>query len=440
MVAPLRVGLAGLGTVGSAVAKMLSASREQLAERAGRPIELAAYASKDPPRDAGVDLSKARKLADPIALAKDKDIDVFVELMGGEGDPAKSCVEAALGVGRAVVTANKALIAKHGNALAKLAEKNNASFAFEAAVAGGIPVVKTLREGLGGAKVSRIYGILNGTCNYILTRMLAEQRSFADCLKEAQRLGYAEADPTFDIGGFDTAHKIAILTSLAFGTEIDVDAIHIEGIETITLADLQAAEQLGYKIKLLGVASRTDAGIEQRVHPTMVPKHSTIGGVDGVLNAVALDSDAMGLVLVGPGAGGPATSASVVADLVDLARGRTSPALGRAAAKLAKPRRAPIQRHEGGYYIRLAAVDRPGTMAAIAKAMAAENISLESIVQRHETSRPHGGDDPKSAAGPAPVILITYATNEDAVRRALSAIEREGVVAEAPQLIRIEKS
>jgi len=440
MVAPLKVGLAGLGTVGSAVAKMLVDSREQLAERAGRPIEIAAYASKDPPRDASVDLSKVRKVADPIALAKDKDIDVFVELMGGEGDPAKSSVEAALGSGRAVVTANKALIAKHGNALAKLAEKNGASFAFEAAVAGGIPVVKTLREGLGGAKVSRIYGILNGTCNYILTKMLADRRSFAECLKEAQRLGYAEADPTFDIGGFDTAHKIAILTSLAFGTEIDVDAIHIEGIETITLADLQAADQLGYKIKLLGVASRTDAGIEQRVHPTMVPKHSTIGGVDGVLNAVALDSDAMGLVLVGPGAGGPATSASVVADLVDLARGRTSPALGRAAAKLAKPRQAPIQRHEGGYYIRLAALDRPGTMAAIAKAMAAENISLESIVQRHENARPHGGDDPKSAAGPAPVILITYATNEDAVRRALSAIEREGVVAEAPQLIRIEKS
>ncbi len=440
MVAPLRVGLAGLGTVGSAVARMLAGSREQLAERAGRPIELVAFASKDPPRDPKVDIAKLKKFDNAAELATDSGIDVFVELMGGEGDPAKSSVEAALGAGRAVVTANKALIAKHGNALAKLAEKSGASFAFEAAVAGGIPVVKTLREGLGGAKVGRVYGILNGTCNYILTKMLTEQRSFADCLKEAQRLGYAEADPTFDIGGFDTAHKIAILTSLAFGTEIDVDAVHIEGIETITLADLQAAAELGYKIKLLGVASRTDAGIEQRVHPTMVPKGSVIGGVDGVLNAVAIDSDAMGLVLVGPGAGGPATSASVVADLVDLACGRTSPALGRAAAKLAKPKQAPIQRHEGGYYIRLAALDRPGTMAAIAKAMAAENISLESIVQRHETARPHGGDDPKSAAGPATVILITYATNEDAVRRALSVIEREGVVAEAPQLIRIEKS
>ncbi|MEX0591270.1 MAG: homoserine dehydrogenase [Xanthobacteraceae bacterium] len=438
--APLKVGLAGLGTVGSAVVKMLAQSREQLTERAGRPIELVVYASKDPPKDKSIDLSKLKQVADPVALAKDPGIDVFVELMGGEGDPAKSAVEAALSAGRAVVTANKALIAKHGNALARLAEKNDAAFAFEASVGGGIPVVKTLREGLGGAKVSRVFGILNGTCNYILTKMQQEQRTFADCLKEAQRLGYAEADPTFDIGGFDTAHKMAILTSLAFGTEIDADAAHVEGIEAITLADLQAADQLGYKIKLLGVASRTDAGIEQRVHPTMVPKGSTIGGVDGVLNAVAIDSDAMSVTLVGPGAGGPATSSAVVADLVDIARGRLSPPLGRAAAHLTKPKQAPIQRHEGGYYIRLAALDRPGTMAAISRAMAAENISLESIVQRHANARPHGGDDPKSAAGPAPVILITYATNEDAVRRALAAIEREGVLAEAPQMIRIEKS
>ena len=437
---PLRVGLAGLGTVGSAVVAMLARSREQLAERAGRAIELAAYASKDPPKEKDIDLTKARKVDDPVALATDSGIDVFVELMGGEGDPAKRAVEAALGAGRPVVTANKALIARHGNALAKLAEQKGASFAFEASVGGGIPVVKTLREGLGGARISRVYGILNGTCNYILTKMQREHRSFADCLKDAQRLGYAEADPTFDVGGFDTAHKIAILTSLAFGVEIDADAVHVEGIETITLADLQAADDLGYKVKLLGVASRTDAGIEQRVHPTMVPKGSTIGGVDGVLNAVAIDSDMMGLTLVGPGAGGAATSSAVVADLVDLASGRLSPPLGRPAGRLTKSKQAPIQRHEGGYYIRLAALDRPGTMAAISKAMAAENISLESIVQRHENARPHGGDDPRSAAGPAPVILITYATNEDAVRRALAAIEREGVVAEKPQLIRIEKS
>jgi homoserine dehydrogenase len=438
--APLRVGLAGLGTVGSAVVKMLAQSREQLAERAGRPIELVAYTSKDPPKDKSIDLSKARKLDDPIALASDPGIDVFVELMGGEGGPAKEAVEAALNTGRAVITANKALIARYGNSLAKLAEQKNASFSFEASVAGGIPVVKTLREGLGGAHIWRVYGILNGTCNYILSKMQQEHRSFSDCLRDAQRLGYAEADPTFDIGGFDTAHKIAILTSLAFGTEIDADSVHVEGIESISLADLRAADHLGYKVKLLGVASRTDVGIEQRVHPTMVPKDSTIGGVDGVLNAVAINSDMMDLTLVGPGAGGPATSSAVVADLVDLARGRLSPPLGRSAARLARSKQAPIQRHEGGYYIRLAALDRPGTMAAISTAMAAENISLESIVQRHDNARPHGGDDPKSAAGPAPVILITYATSEDAVRRTLAAIEREGVVVEKPQLIRIEKS
>ena len=440
MVEPLRVGLAGLGTVGSAVAGMLARSRAALNERAGRPIELVAYAAKDPPKDATLDLSKVRKVDSPIALARDPGIDVLVELMGGEGDPAKSSVEAALGMGRAVVTANKALLAKHGLALAKLADANNASLSFEAAVAGGIPIVKTLREGLGGSRISRIYGVLNGTCNYILTRMHKERLSFADCLKEAQRLGYAEADPTFDIGGFDTAHKIAILTSLAFGTEVDPEAIHIEGIESITLADLEAADELGYRVKLLGVAQRTEAGIEQRVHPTMVPQGSVIAGVDGVLNAVAVDSDTMELTLMGPGAGGAATSSAVVADLVDLAAGRRVPAFGRPAALLTKPARAPMQRHEGGYYIRLAAVDRPGTAATIARHMAEENISLELIMQRGRDRKPRGGDDPRSADKPAAVALITYATTEDAVRRALAAIEQDGVVAEKPQVIRIEKS
>jgi homoserine dehydrogenase len=439
MNAPLKVGLAGLGTVGSAVVKMLAGSREALAARAGRPIDLVAYASKDPPKDNTIDLTKLRKVDDPVALAKDTDIDAFVELMGGEGDPAKSAVEAALALGRPVVTANKALVARHGVALAKLAEQHNAALAFEAAVAGGIPVIKTLREGLGGARISRVYGIFNGTCNYILTQMQKEHRSFSDCLKEAQRLGYAEADPTFDIGGFDTAHKLAILTSLAFGTEVDAEAIYVEGIETISLADLEAAEELGYRVKLLGVALRTETGIEQRVHPTMVPKGSVIAGIDGVLNAVAIDSDMMELTLAGPGAGGPATSSAVVADLVDIAAGRRVMPFGRPAASLQKSRRAPMQRHEGGYYIRLAALDRPGTMAIIAKAMAGENISLESIVQRHAGARPHGGDDPRSAAGPAPVVLITYATTEDAVRRALQAIEKDGVLAEKPQMIRIEK-
>jgi homoserine dehydrogenase len=440
MVEPLRVGLAGLGTVGSAVAAMIMRSRPEIAERAGRPIDLVAYAAKDPPRDATLDLSKVQAIADPVALARAPGIDVFVELMGGEGDPAKSAVEAALSIGRPVVTANKALLARHGTALARLAEGKKAALCFEAAVAGGIPIVKTLREGLGGSRISRIYGILNGTCNYILTRMHQERLSFATCLKEAQKLGYAEANPAFDIGGFDTAHKLAILTSLAFGTEVDADAVHVEGIESISLADLEAADELGYRVKLLGVAQRTSAGIEQRVHPTMVRQGTVIAGVDGVTNAIAIDANTMELTLLGPGAGGAATSASVVADLMDLAAGRHAPVFGRPVASLTRPERAPIQRHEGGYYIRLAAVDRPGTAATIARRMADQNISLESIMQRGRDRRPHGGDDPLGADKSAPVALITYATSEDAVRRALAVIEQDGVLAEKPQVIRIEKS
>src|SRR5262245_2513514 len=439
MAEPLRVGLAGLGTVGSSVAAMILRTRDAIAERAGRPIDLVAYASKDPPRDATLDLSRVKQVADPVALAREPAIDVFVELMGGSGDPAKSSVEAALAAGKPVVTANKALLAHHGVALAHLAEKHKTTLSFEAAVAGGIPIIKTLREGLGGSRISRVYGILNGTCNYILTRMAKERLSFDVCLKEAQNLGYAEADPTFDIGGFDTAHKIAILTSVAFGTEVDADAVHVEGIEQIALADLEAADELGYRVKLLGVAQRTEGGIEQRVHPTMVPQGTVIGEVDGVLNAIAIDADTMELTLMGPGAGGAAASSAVVADLMDLAAGRRVPSFGRPAADLTKPQRAPMQRHEGGYYIRLAAVDRPGTAATIARRMADENISLESIMQHGRDRRPHGGEDPRSADKPAPVVLITYATTEDAVRRALAAIEQDGVVAEKPQVIRIEK-
>jgi homoserine dehydrogenase len=302
-------------------------------------------------------------------------------------------------------------------------------------------VVKTLREGLAGNSFARIYGILNGTCNYILTRMEQEQLSFAACLKDAQRLGYAEADPTFDVEGFDTAQKLAILASIAFGTRVNPDAVFVEGISSIAPEDLEAAEELGYRVKLLGVAVRTAEGIEQRVHPTMVPKDSAIAQVMGVTNAVSIDAHGIApITLVGPGAGGEATASAVVSDLGDIARGVRVSAFGRPSGELTEIRKAPMQRHEGGYYIRLLAVDRPGTFATIAKHLAEEMISLESIVQRHPGGRPHGGDDPKSPATPAPVILITYATTEDAVRRALDAIKREGVVAGQPQVIRIEKN
>jgi homoserine dehydrogenase len=441
MVAPLRVGLAGLGTVGAAVIKLIETEQASLVARCGRGVDVVAVCARSKGKDRGVDLKKFRWHDDPLKLARDPDIDVFVELMGGEGDPAKASVEAALAAKKSVVTANKALLARHGVALAELAEKNGVAINFEAAVAGAIPVVKTLREGLAGNSFARVYGILNGTCNYILTRMEQEKLSFADCLKDAQRLGYAEADPTFDVEGHDTAQKLSILASLAFGTKVNPEAVHVEGISSIAPADLEAADELGYRVKLLGVAVRTPHGIEQRVHPTMVPKESAIAQVMGVTNAVTIDVGGFSpITLVGPGAGGAATASSVVADIADIARGHRSPVFGRPAAQLTEAGRAPMQRHEGGYYIRLQAVDKPGTAATIATRLAEQQISMESIVQRHRGGAPIGGTDPKSAVAPVPVILITYATTEDAVRQAMDAVKADKVISAEPQLIRIEKN
>ncbi|MEP9377728.1 homoserine dehydrogenase [Aquabacter sp. CN5-332] len=427
----LKVGLAGLGTVGAGVVRMLERQKKALIARTGREIKVVAVAARDRAKDRGIDLSGVRWHDDPVALARDPDIDVFVELMGGDGDPAKAAVIAALEAGKPVVTANKALLARCGADLAARSEASGAALRFEAAVAGGIPIVKALREALAGNHITRVSGILNGTCNYILTRMADEKLSFDACLAEAQRLGYAEADPTFDIDGFDSAHKLSILTSLAFGTKVDADSIYVEGIRSLTLADLEAADDLGYKVKLLGVAVRTEEGIEQRVHPTMVPKHWPIAQVSGVINAVAVDGDAVAVTLVGPGAGGDATASAVVGDLADLATSAGGYAFGAPAADLVPAERAPMQHHEGGYYIRLSAVNKPGTAAIIAGRMADEGISLESIVQRRP-ARSRDGE-------PATVILITYATTEEAVRRAVAAIDAEGVLASVPQVIRIEK-
>ena len=442
MVAPLKVGLAGLGTVGSSVIRLIAEG--QLAARCGRPVEVVAVSARDKAKDRGIDLSNLRWFDDPVALASDPGIDVFVELIGGEGDPAKAAIETALAAGKSVVTANKALLAKHGLALAQLAEANGVALNYEAAVAGAIPIIKTLREGFAGNSFARIYGILNGTCNYILTRMEQDKLSFAECLKDAQRLGYAEADPTFDVEGFDTAQKLAILASIAFGTKVDSESIYVEGISSIAPADLLAADELGYRIKLLGVAVKTDAGIEQRVHPTMVPKESAIAQVMGVTNAVTVDAEGIApITLVGPGAGGLATASAVVADIGDIARGAQVAPFGRATASLTVAGKAPMQKHEGGYYIRLLALDKPGTAATIATRLAEQDISLESIVQRHlvtPDSGPQGGKDAKAATGPVPVILITYATTEDAVRRALAAVKADKVISEEPQLIRIEKN
>jgi homoserine dehydrogenase len=427
---PLRVGIAGLGTVGAAVVRLLNAQASDLAARTGRKIVLTGVSARDSSRDRGVDLSGAEFFADAAALARSQTIDLFVELIGGDEGSARESVEAALGAGKSVVTANKALLAKHGLALARLAESHHAALSFEASVAGGIPIVKTLREGLAGNRIDRVYGILNGTCNYILSRMELEGLSFADCLSEAQKLGYAEADPTFDIGGFDTAHKLAILASLAFGVKLDAGAISVEGIEDISLADLNAAAELGFRVKLLGVAQRTPHGVEQRVHPTMVPLASAVAQVMGVTNAVTVDADAVNeLTLVGPGAGGMATASAVVADIADIARGIRSAPFGLPVDHLGLAQKSPMQRHEGGYYIRLAARNHIGAAAAIAARMAERGISLESIVQRR------AGENESVV----PVVLVTYATTETSVREALADIVADGHIAEKPQVIRIER-
>jgi homoserine dehydrogenase len=438
---PLRVGIAGLGTVGASVASILRTHHNAIAARAGRPIMLAGICARDPSRDRGVDLSGLRWFDDPAALADWDGIDCFVELIGGAEGPARAAVEAAIAAGKPVVTANKAMLAEAGQDLAVAAEAKGLQIGFEAAVAGGIPVIRTLRDSLAGNAVQRVSGILNGTCNYILSRMELEGLTFADCLADAQRLGYAEADPTFDVGGFDTAHKLSLLTSLAFGTRIDSEAVHVEGISSITPLDLKMADELGFRIKLLGVAERTATGIEQRVHPTMVPKSWAIAQVMGVTNAVSIHADAVGeLTLVGPGAGGKATASSVISDIVDIARGFAPAVFGQPAAGLERGKRATMQLHEGGYYVRLSVLDQPGAAAAIAMRMAERQISLESIVQRGgHGSRPVRTDPAAQSGVAVPVVLITYATTEAAIRAAMEAVLADGHIAELPQVIRIER-
>jgi homoserine dehydrogenase len=439
MVAPLKIGVAGLGTVGASLVNLLREQRALLAARCGRPIEVVAVTARSRAKKRGVDLKNIKWVSDPVALAKTPGIDVFVELIGGGGGVAKAAIEAALSSGKSVVTANKALLARHGVALATLAEKNRVALNYEAAVGGAIPIVKTLREGMAGNSFERIYGILNGTCNYILTRMEQEGLSFAECLKQAQALGYAEADPTFDVEGYDTAQKLAILASIAFGTRVSESAVYVEGISSIAPADLIAADELGYRIKLLGVAVKTPKGIEQRVHPTMVRKDAAIAQVMGVTNAVTIDAVGINpMTLVGPGAGGMATASAVASDIGDIARGVRGAPFGQPVATLASVRKAPMQRHEGGYYIRLQARDKPGTAATIARRLAQQQISLESIVQRHPKGQPTG--KPAKSDGSVPVILITYATSEDAVRKALAAVGRDRVISGRPQVIRIEKN
>ncbi|CAO3419222.1 homoserine dehydrogenase [Azospirillum argentinense] len=426
---PLKIAVAGLGTVGAGVLKLLERQADLIEQRCGRRIEVVAVSARSRGKDRGVDLSTAEWYDDPVALAAHPGVDVVVELIGGSEGAAKETVELALERGRHVVTANKALLAHHGTALAAKAEAAGLAIGFEAAVAGGIPIIKGLREGLAGNRVSEVHGILNGTCNYILTEMRTTGRDFADVLADAQKLGYAEADPSFDIDGVDAAHKLAILTSVAFGTPVDFKSVHVEGIRHVSAVDFDYADALGYRIKLLGIARRTDHGIEQRVHPCMVPKAAPIAAVDGVFNAVIAQGDFVDRVLfVGRGAGEGPTASAVVADLIDIARGRSTPTFGVPAAQLSEAQPSPMEARRGSYYVRLMVVDRPGVIADVAAAMRDQNVSMEQFLQR--------GRAPGEAV---PVVLTTHDTEEAAMQRALATIADKESVVEPPRMIRIEQ-
>lgn len=424
----LKIGLAGLGTVGAGVGQLLDRQRDLLAARCGRGLRVTAVSARDRGRDRGFDLSGVDWFDDASTMAAEADVDAVVELIGGEDGIAKAVCERAIAAGHHVVTANKALLAKHGVALARLAEEAGVGIHYEASVAGGIPIVKALREGLAGNSLERVYGILNGTCNYILSTMRETGREFDDVLAEAQELGYAESDPSFDVDGVDAAHKLAILTGLAFGCEIDFDGVHIEGIRHVSAQDIAFADELGYRIKLLGIARRTAQGIEQRVHPCMVKFSAPLAHVEGVYNAVVAEGNFVGrTVHEGRGAGAGPTASAVVADLIDVARGRITPAFGVPTDALSAADTMPIDRHEGAYYIRLMVVDEPGVIADVSAVLRDQKVSMEAMIQRSR--------DPGE---PVPVVITTHETLEASMTRALAQIGALETVVEPPRMIRIE--
>ena len=426
---PLKIAVAGLGTVGAGLVKLLASQAALLEARCGRPLVVTAVSARDRHKKRGVDLSKIAWFDDPVEMAKSADAEAVVELIGGADGPAKALTEAAFAKRRHVVTANKAMLAHHGAALAAAAERAGVSLGYEAAVAGGIPIVKALREGLAGNRIDRVYGILNGTCNYILTVMRESGKSFEDVLADAQKKGYAEADPSLDVDGIDTAHKLSVLASLAFGTAVDFDAVAVAGIRNVSPMDLDYAAELGFRIKLLAIGRRTSRGIEQRVHPCMIPVDTPLARVDGVFNAVMVDGDFAGnTVYVGRGAGETPTASAVASDLVDIARGVRSPAFGVPAGKLAKLALSPMAEHRGRYYIRLMVRDQPGVIADVSAALRDERVSLESMLQRG-----------RSKTKAVPVVLTTHETVEAAMLRALDRIGGLESVIEPPCMIRIEE-
>ena len=425
---PLRVAIAGLGTVGAATAALLRRNAPLLAQRCGRRLELTAVSSRDRSKAREIDVSALPWVEDARQLAGQPDIDVIVEAIGGADGIALDLARAAISKGKHLVTANKAMIACHGYDLALQAEARNVALMFEAAVAGGIPVLKTLREGLAANRLYEVLGILNGTSNFILTQMRLNGAAFDETLQQAQALGYAEADPSFDIDGIDTAHKLSILAALAFGRRIDFPSVFIEGIRAIDPVDIAFAGELGYRIKLLGIARQTERGVEQRVHPCMVPAAAPIAAAEGVFNAVVFGADcADRVLLVGRGAGGGPTASAIVADLCDVALGRITPAFGIPAAKLEPPEPADIGSRTGPYYLRLKVQDHPGVVADISAILRDQAISLESVLQRA-----------RAPGLPVPLVVTTHDAEERRIRQAVERIAALEAVTEPPCLIRIE--
>ncbi|MEM1385040.1 MAG: homoserine dehydrogenase [Pseudomonadota bacterium] len=428
MTTPFRLGIAGLGTVGTGVLAIAQTQAAELEAKLGRPLIVTAVSARDRGRDRGVDLSGLAWVENAVDLVHRADVDCVVEVIGGADGIAKDLVEAAIAAGKHVVTANKALIAHHGHGLALAAEAAGVVLRGEAGVAGGIPVLRGLSEGLAANRVTRVFGVLNGTCNYILTEMEATGRAYVDVLAEAQAKGYAEADPSFDVGGIDAAHKLAILASQAFGTRIDFDGVVCEGIDQVSPADIETARDMGFAIKLIAHAQRHGDGLEQRVRPCMVDRRTAIGGLPGVTNAVVVDADPVGqIALIGPGAGRGATASAVMSDVLDAARGHLVPLFGQPAAGLTAAPRLAHGQEATPYYLRFTLADRPGALAEIATALGAAGLSIHRM-------RQYGQGDP------VPVVIVTHPVARQRIDAALAEIAGLGVSRSAPVAIQIEET
>ena len=427
MTEPLRLGIAGLGTVGAGVVKIVRQKASLLEARGGRPVAISAVCARSRGKDRGVPLESYGWEDDPVALATRDDVDVFVELMGGSDWPAKAATEAALKAGKDVVTANKALLAHHGQALAELAEASGAVLRFEAAVAGGIPVVKALTEGLAGNDIERVMGVMNGTCNYILTRMESAGLTYEEAFAEADGLGYLEADPNLDVGGIDAGHKLSLLASIAFGTQVAFDEVELEGIGRVSIEDIRQAADMGYKVKLLGVCQMTGRGLEQRMSPCLVPAASPLGQLEGGTNMVVIEGDQVGqIVLRGAGAGEGPTASAVMGDVIDIARGTRVTTFGQPGGTLVKAKAAKTNT-AAPYYLRLLLLDKPGALAKVAAVLGEAGVSINRMRQRS-----HDQDT-------APVLIVTHKTTRSALDEALSAIVGTGVVENDPVALRIEQ-